>query len=363
MIVFFAFRTGDQSQIDQVGPIPSGLMPPRLVDTSPWPANIGHALPVAIMGYAINLSLAKSFSDKHGYQISPLQEALASGTSNAVGSFFGTITSTASLSRSSCQDSAGGRTQVASIVSALLVLLCLLVVGQYFAVIPKVTILLIFKLLSNYEACLAGIVVVNLRGMFRQFLMLPPILKHSTVDGAVWLVSFVGTVVFGMIPGLACSLGAQVMAVVYRSTQTKLLQIGHTELISYTTDQSVTRIYKLTGPLDFTSGQLSLAKIGDGKSIILDMSACSYIDWIGLDALKQLIARSKSVSFCCVNQSVLGAIVSTDQNHINCVYPTISDCIALNPTKFYPTDDEQVQATMSFSNPSLNPSFQRPGVE
>ena len=139
MMVFFAFWTGDQSQIDQVGPIPSGLMPPHFLDTSSWLTNIGNAFPIAIMGYAINLSLAKSFSAKHGYRISPLQEALASGTSNAVGPFFGTIASTASLSRTSCQDSAGGRTQVASIVSAALVLFCLLVVGQFFAVIPKVT--------------------------------------------------------------------------------------------------------------------------------------------------------------------------------------------------------------------------------
>ena len=38
-------------------------------------------------------------------------------------------------------------------------------VGKHFAVIPK--------------AALAGIVIVNLRGMFRQFLELPPIWKYS----------------------------------------------------------------------------------------------------------------------------------------------------------------------------------------
>ena len=57
------------------------------------------------MGYAINLSLAKSFSVKHEYEISPLQEALAIGVGNTVGSVFGTITSTSSLSRTSCQGS------------------------------------------------------------------------------------------------------------------------------------------------------------------------------------------------------------------------------------------------------------------
>ena len=57
----------------------------------------------AIMGYAITLSLAKSFSIKHNYVISPMQEAIALGTSNALGSVFGTIPATSSLSRTSCQ--------------------------------------------------------------------------------------------------------------------------------------------------------------------------------------------------------------------------------------------------------------------
>ena len=138
MIIFFSFWRGDQSEIDQVGQIPSGLIAPRLIDSSSWSVNLANAVPIAIMGYAINLSLAKSFSVKHDYPIDPLQEALAIGTGNALGSVFGTITSTSSLSRTSCQESAGGRTQLASIVSSLLVLLCLLAVGKFFAVIPKV---------------------------------------------------------------------------------------------------------------------------------------------------------------------------------------------------------------------------------
>lgn len=189
--------------------------------------------------------------------------------------------------------------------------------------------------------------------MFRQFLLLPPIIKHSAIDGVVWLISFLGTVVFGMIPGLVCSLSAQVMAVVYRSTQTRILPIYHNELVTRTTKQTDAHIYTLTGPLNFTCGQ-RLDKIADGRSIILDMGACGHVDWIGLDALTNLVSRSESVSFCCVNKSVLETIIKIDEHHIDHIYPTISDCLALNPTRF--TADEQIQATMSFSNPSLTPS-------
>ena len=65
------------------------------------------------MGYAITLSLAKSFSIKHNYVISPMQEAIALGTSNALGSVFGTIPATSSLSRTSCQVNLCSRTYTA----------------------------------------------------------------------------------------------------------------------------------------------------------------------------------------------------------------------------------------------------------
>ena len=68
--------------------------------------------------------------------------------------------------------------------------------------------------------------------MFRQFLLLPPILKYSKIDATVWLAAFVGTLVFGMIPGLGCSLGAQVAALLYRSTQTQIrANSRHVELL------------------------------------------------------------------------------------------------------------------------------------
>ena len=55
------------------------------------------------MGYAVTLSLAKSFAITHDYVICSMQEAIAIGTANALGSLFGAIPATSSLARSSCQ--------------------------------------------------------------------------------------------------------------------------------------------------------------------------------------------------------------------------------------------------------------------
>ena len=163
--------------------------------------------------------------------------------------------------------------------------------------------------------------------MFRQFLQLPPILRYSKIDAAVWLTAFIGTLVFGMIPGLGCSLGAQVAALLYRSTQTRIMPLRHVELIKLTgkTDR---HIYALSGSLDFTCVEI-LTKVPSGKAIILDMSACGYVDWIGFDGLKKLIGRSESTRFCCVSESVLATIVAIDEKYKDNVFPTLTDCIAL----------------------------------
>jgi hypothetical protein len=68
---------------------------------------------------------------------------------------------------------------VAGLTSSGVVLITLYALGKYLSVIPK--------------AALASIVVVNLRGMFRQVLQLPPIWKYSKIDGLVWILTFLIT--------------------------------------------------------------------------------------------------------------------------------------------------------------------------
>ena len=71
------------------------------------------------------------------YEINFNYEAFAIGASNCFGSFFHAFPVSSSLGRSSLQYSAGGRSQVASLVACSVLLLALVVGGRYFAVLPK----------------------------------------------------------------------------------------------------------------------------------------------------------------------------------------------------------------------------------
>jgi len=95
-------------------------------------------LPIAVVAYAVSLSMGKIFAQKHRYIVDSNQELLAQGLANVGGSFFSALPISASLSRSLIQESVGGKTQIASIVSCFLLLMVLLFIGPFFEPLPLV---------------------------------------------------------------------------------------------------------------------------------------------------------------------------------------------------------------------------------
>ncbi|XP_041654438.1 solute carrier family 26 member 6-like isoform X2 [Cheilinus undulatus] len=193
----------DMYSIDVVGEIPSGLQPPQAPDASLFTKVIGDAFAVAIVGYAINISLGKTFALKHGYKVDSNQELVALGLSNTVGGFFQCYSVTSSLSRSLVQESTGGKSQVAGLISSIIVLITILKIGALFEDLPK--------------AVLATIVFVNLKGMFKQFTDMPMLWKTNKVDLLVWLVTFVSTILLNLDLGLAVSIGFSMLTVIFRT--------------------------------------------------------------------------------------------------------------------------------------------------
>ncbi|XP_029292365.1 solute carrier family 26 member 6 isoform X2 [Cottoperca gobio] len=199
--------------IDVVGEIPSGLKAPRAPDATLFSELIGDAFAVAIVGYAINISLGKTFALKHGYKVDSNQELVALGLSNTVGGFFQCYSVTSSLSRSLVQESTGGKTQVAGVISSIIVLVTVLKIGSLFSDLPK--------------AVLSTIVFVNLKGMFKQILDVPMLWKTNKVDLLVWLVTIISTILLNLDLGLAVSIGFSMLTVIFRTQLPRYSILGH----------------------------------------------------------------------------------------------------------------------------------------
>lgn len=97
------------------------------------------SIAIAIVSYTVTISMALIFAKKRNYEVRPNQELLAMGLSNIVGGTFSCVPNATSLSRSLLQDQTGGKTQVASIVSAGLILVILLWIAPVFQVLPRVS--------------------------------------------------------------------------------------------------------------------------------------------------------------------------------------------------------------------------------
>ncbi|XP_016120705.1 solute carrier family 26 member 6-like, partial [Sinocyclocheilus grahami] len=163
--------------VDVVGEIPSGLVPPRVPEVGFFSSVVGDAFAVAVVGYAISISLGKTFALKHGYKVDSNQELVALGLSNTIGGFFQCYSVTSSMSRSLVQESTGGKTQ----------------------------------------AVLSSIVFVNLKGMFMQCQDIPALWRSSRVDLLVWLVTFLCTVLLNLDLGLAASIIFTLLTVICRT--------------------------------------------------------------------------------------------------------------------------------------------------
>ncbi|KAF6725554.1 Prestin [Oryzias melastigma] len=211
--VSYGMSLNKHYQVDVVNTIPTGLRPPAIPDFSLLPSMIPDAFAVAIVGFSMDISLAKIFALKHGYSVDGNQELIALGLSNFFGSFFQTFAVTSSMSRSLVQESTGGKTQISGLVASIIVLLVIVAIGFVFEPLP--------------QTVLAAIIMVNLLGMFRQFRDIPTLWRTSKIELVIWLATFVASVLLGLDYGLLAAIALALLTVIYRTQSPKTSILGH----------------------------------------------------------------------------------------------------------------------------------------
>uniref|UniRef100_A0A8D2DYM0 STAS domain-containing protein n=1 Tax=Sciurus vulgaris TaxID=55149 RepID=A0A8D2DYM0_SCIVU len=174
-----------------VGNIPAGLVPPVTPNPQLFVKLVGNAFAIAVVGFAIAISLGKIFALRHGYRVDSNQELVAPGLT---------------LYRKALGQ------QVAGAVSSLLILLIILKLGELFQDLPR--------------AVLAATIVVKLKGMLMQFSDICSLWKANHVDLLIWLVTFVATILLNLDLGLAVAVGFSLLLVVVRTQQPHYSVLG-----------------------------------------------------------------------------------------------------------------------------------------
>lgn len=219
--ISYGFNLSSRFNVDTVGEIPTGLVEPAVPEVSLFMTLLGNAFTIAVVGFAIAISLGKIFALKHGYRVDSNQELVALGLSNLFGGIFQCFPISCSMSRSLVQESTGGNSQIAGAMSSLFILVIILQLGKLFRDLPK--------------AVLAAVIIVNLKGMWLQFRDICSLWKRNRVDLVIWVVTFVATTLLNLDLGLAVAVVFALMLMVVRT------QLPHYSVLGKVADTDIYR--------------------------------------------------------------------------------------------------------------------------
>ncbi|XP_032617270.1 pendrin [Hylobates moloch] len=182
--------------------IPRGFLPPELPPVSLFSEMLAASFSIAVVAYAIAVSVGKVYATKYDYTIDGNQEFIAFGISNIFSGFFSCFVATTALSRTAVQESTGGKTQVAGIISAAIVMIAILALGKLLEPLQK--------------SVLAAVVIANLKGMFMQVCDIPRLWRQNKIDAVIWVFTCIVSIILGLDLGLLAGLIFGLLTVVLR---------------------------------------------------------------------------------------------------------------------------------------------------
>lgn len=276
------------SQLPELEQIPISLASIRVL----FPA----AFTIAMLGAIESLLSATVADGVTGKKHNSNMELVAQGVANIVTPFFGGIPATGAIARTMTNINNGGRTPVAGIIHALVLLLVVLFLGDLTRHIPM--------------ACLAGVLVVVAYNMseWRMFLSLA---KQSKDTRAILLTTFLLTVIFDLTIAIGFGLLLAVFAFIKRMNETT--QVSRTtgsinmtdEIESHSGDvkdevlhlpQGV-EVYEIEGPFFFGAAnkfdEVMRDLHGHSHIRIIRMRKVPFIDSTGLNNLEALCRNSR----------------------------------------------------------------------
>lgn len=277
-----------------VGEVPSGLpgVSAPSFDSAVWKSLLSVALTVSLVGFMESFAVAKAIQAKHkNYQVDANQELIALGTANLSAAFFQGYPITGGFSRTAVNDQAGAKTGMASIFSAILIVLTLLFLTPLFYYLPN--------------AVLAAVVIVAVIGLI-DYKEAVHLWKEDRSDFWMLIATFIVTLTMGIETGIGAGVVLSLAMVIYRSTRPHIAVLGKVpNTVFYRNIQRFDNleqrkdilILRMDGPLYFANlnyfkEQLTnlMAIHGEAlKAIVINADSISHVDSSAVHALKDWV--------------------------------------------------------------------------
>lgn len=313
LVVWLMKTYGGIEGIDTIGDRFSikAELPDAVVPTLNWEAvrNLFPvALTIAVLGAIESLLSATVADGVIGDKHDSNTELIAQGVANIVTPLFGGIPATGAIARTMANINNGGRTPVAGMIHAVILLLILLLLMPLAQYIPM--------------GCLAGVLVIvsyNMSG-WRTFKAL---LRNPKSDVSVLLVTFFLTVIFDLTVAIEVGLLIACVLFMRRVMETTDISVIRDEIDpNNETDVDTheehliipegVEVYEINGPYFFgiaTKFEEMMAQMGDRPKVrIIRMRKVPFIDSTGIHNLENLCMMSQKENITIVLSGVVDKV-------------------------------------------------------
>ena len=253
---------------------------------------VSPAVTIAVLGAIESLLSATVADGVIGDHHNSNTELIAQGVANLASPIFGGIPATGAIARTMTNINNGGKTPIAGIIHAVMLLL----------------IFLFFMPLAKYipMACLAGVLVIVSYGMcgWRSFLSL---MKNPKSDVTVLLITFFLTIIFDLTVAIEVGLIIACLLFMKRMAETTDVKVimdeinEESDMIKGNLEHLIipkgVEVYEINGPYFFGAGnrfEEIMASFGDRPKVrIIRMRKVPFVDSTGIHNLTNLIGMSK----------------------------------------------------------------------
>ncbi len=289
----WALRLDTKLGVRVIGDIPSGLPPfsPVPWDSGLWWELIPAAFLISVVGFIESVSVAKSLASKRRQRIDANRELVGLGAANIGAAYTGGYPVTGGFSRSVVNFTAGANTPLASLCTAGLVLLTVLILTPLFYYLPN--------------AVLAAIIVVAVVQLL-DIKTLRHAWRYSRADAAALIMTFISVLAVGIELGIVFGIVASLVMYLWRTSRPHVAVVGRVgdsehfrniERHEVRTCKHVVAL-RIDASLYFANTRFledtvlrHVSENPELKHVVLICSAINFIDASALETLYDLIAE------------------------------------------------------------------------
>ena len=270
---------------------------------------------MALIAFVSSSSVASTYARQRGERFDANEELKGLGLANLLGGFFQSFPVAGGFSRTAINVDSGAQTQLASIVTVLVMIAALLILGTLIAPLPYALLgaMIIASIISLID-------VSTLRSAWR----------HDRLDALSFLAAFVGVLAFGLNTGLVLGLMVSFASLIWQSSQPHIAvvgQLGETGHFRNINRHNVVTfsnllIMRVDESLFFGNSesvhsqiQAAVRNHPDARELILIMAAVNHIDLTAQEMLinlnQELMAMGWRLHFSFIKGPVMDVIEQT----------------------------------------------------